>query len=159
MPDNTPLFTRLYEKLSDKTFLEYFGESLSDKIRSWAVMSVYSERTNDDRLTALSLALRFNIIDAVENETPAPHDDRLLELPLSDEVMIQDRLLSVGMQMQLALEKETRKLRHMKVDDLRFCEVAVRCNFETHLMMQETGLTRRAVQDRKKKLGLGRGLD
>ena len=140
-----------------KSFLDSCCKTLPDAIRNWALMKVYSETSDDDYaeyFTAMALMLRIHIADVAANEAMVSPEDFWPGIQQDDEVVMRERLLSVGMQMQVALDTEQRKYRHMKVDDVAFFRAAVECDFQTHLIEKKTGLSRRTVQVRKKELGL-----
>ena len=71
--------------------------------------------------------------------------------------VIDDQILRVGMEMQKRLEAERFTASKKIVSDLAFIKIAHDCDFQTHRIAKKAEMTYRAVQKRRKALGLPSG--
>ena len=136
------------------SLIDDFGEDVLGMIEAWALMTVQCQYSNEDKYIAAATILRFRIADAVAEGIEIPENAFTSRNGINDEATTRDRLLSVGMQMQIALQEQEQRHSRMSISEIDFYNLAVRCDCKTHLIVRETGLDKRTVQARKKRLGL-----
>jgi len=114
---------------------------LDSVIEYWVLTSSISETDRDDWQLVASRLLKFHICSLIRR-THAKSSSHVID----------DHILRVGMEMQSRLDAERNRVKGMKVTEMQFAKIAKECDYQTHLIQKETGLSRRAVQVRRKKL-------